>query len=144
MSNYPLFSFELISPDKVLISEQMEMVILPGIQGDFGVLADHAPLIAGLKSGIATLHRPKQSPEQFFVGEGFASLTASGCKVLVEQGISLKEIDAREVQSYIEGIQTSLMEEQREEEIETLKQNLRIEQAKLQLMKQIQGAGGYR
>ena len=75
--------FELVSPEKLLFSGDVNQVDVPGAEGDFGVLAGHAPTVATLRPGIVTVHAPGGSTRIVVLG-GFAEVSASGLTILAE------------------------------------------------------------
>ncbi len=85
--------FELVSPEKLLLSERVDMVGVPGEEGNFGVLAQHAPLISAVRPGVIDVHNGGKVTEQIFVAGGFAEVTPARCTVLAEQAVPIAEID---------------------------------------------------
>jgi F-type H+-transporting ATPase subunit epsilon len=104
MANFP---FELASPTRLVFSGAVEQVDVPGAEGDFGVLAGHAPLIAALRPGILTI-REAGGAKRLFVCDGFAEVNASGLTVLAEFAISVDELDPGELQREIEAAEARL------------------------------------
>ena len=86
------FRFDLVSPEKPLFSGDVEQVDVPGAEGDFGVLAGHAPLVSLLRPGILTVHAGAGS-ERIVVLGGFVEVSAEGLTVLADVATSLEEID---------------------------------------------------
>ena len=84
------FKFELVSPERVLMSEDVEHVVLPGIEGDMGVLAGHAPFVVTLRPGVITV-LGGDSPRKVYVKDGFAEFTPDTLNVLAEQAVNLSE-----------------------------------------------------
>jgi F-type H+-transporting ATPase subunit epsilon len=78
-----MLHFELVSPEKLVFSGDVEQVDVPGADGEFGVLAGHAPLVALLKPGILVMHEAGQQ-KQFVVFGGFAEVTPQGLTILAE------------------------------------------------------------
>jgi F-type H+-transporting ATPase subunit epsilon len=85
--------FELVSPERLLLSERVDMVVVPGEEGHFGVLPQHAPLISGVRPGVINVHDGGQVTERLFVAGGFAEVTPARCTVLAEQAMPVAEID---------------------------------------------------
>jgi F-type H+-transporting ATPase subunit epsilon len=85
-------TFELVSPERLLLSAQVDMVVVPGTEGEFGVLAGHAPLVSTLRPGVISVHDEK-SIQRIFVRGGFAEVTAAGLTVLAEEAIDLADLD---------------------------------------------------
>lgn len=78
--------FELVTPTALVRSEDVHMVCVPGVEGDFGVLEGHAPFMSTVKAGHINIYQSANSePERLAIGSGFAEVGASGLTVLVEQ-----------------------------------------------------------
>src|SRR3546814_18109535 len=87
-------AFELVSPERLLLSEEVDMVVVPGEEGDFGVLTRHAPLISTLRPGVIKVHDGGSVTQQIFVAGGFAEVTPTRCTVLAEQALPVADIDS--------------------------------------------------
>ncbi|MCB2107120.1 MAG: ATP synthase F1 subunit epsilon [Rhodobacteraceae bacterium] len=83
---------ELVSPERLLMSEQVEMVTIPGTDGYFGVLPQHAPVISSLRPGVIDVYVDGVVAQQYFVGGGFAEVNAKGVTVLVDEALVLKDV----------------------------------------------------
>jgi F-type H+-transporting ATPase subunit epsilon len=86
------FHFELVSPEKLLFSGEVEQVDVPGAEGDFGVLADHAPMVTTLRPGILTVHAAGGAQKIVVLG-GFAEVSSAGLTVLADLAESAESID---------------------------------------------------
>jgi len=86
------FHFELVSPEKLLFSGEVVQVDVPGAEGDFGVLAEHAPMVTTLRPGILTVHGAGGEQKIVVLG-GFAEVNAGGLTVLAEVAAAAEEID---------------------------------------------------
>jgi F-type H+-transporting ATPase subunit epsilon len=86
------FHFELVSPEKLLFSGDVEQVDVPGAEGDFGVLAGHAPFVSTLRPGILTVHAASGEQKIVVLG-GFAEVSADGLTVLAEVAETVADID---------------------------------------------------
>ena len=84
--------FELVSPAKLLKSEDVDMVVVPGTEGDFGVLPLHAPVVSTLRTGIIEVHNENVTEKLIVVG-GFAEVNAEGLTILAEIAKPLSEVD---------------------------------------------------
>jgi F-type H+-transporting ATPase subunit epsilon len=84
--------FELVSPEKLVFSGEVNQVDVPGAEGDFGVLEHHAPMVSTLRPGILTVHTAG-GPQQLVVLGGFAEVSASGLTVLAEVAESVADMD---------------------------------------------------
>jgi F-type H+-transporting ATPase subunit epsilon len=87
------FRFELVSPERLLFAGDVTQVDVPGEEGDFGVLAGHAPYIATLKPGVLTIYGDG-APRRIVVRGGFAEAGPEGLTVLAEQATPVDELDA--------------------------------------------------
>jgi F-type H+-transporting ATPase subunit epsilon len=87
------FHFELVSPERLVFTGQVTQVDVPGEDGDFGVLAGHAPYVATLKPGVLTIYGDG-GPQRMVVRGGFAEVGPGGLTVLAEQAMPVSEIDA--------------------------------------------------
>jgi len=84
--------FELVSPEKLVFSGDVEQVDVPGAEGDFGVLEGHAPFVTTLRPGILTVHGPGGA-QQIVVLGGFAEVSAEGLTVLADVAEAVEGID---------------------------------------------------
>ena len=88
------FKFELVSPERLLVSGEVEQVLVPGAEGDMTVLAHHAPVLSTLKPGVLDIGYPSGEHQRFFLRGGFAEVNPAGLIVLAETAIDLVELDA--------------------------------------------------
>jgi F-type H+-transporting ATPase subunit epsilon len=87
------FRFELVSPERLLFAGEVDQVDVPGEEGEFGVLAGHAPYIATLKPGLLTIYGNGE-PQRIVVRGGLAEMGPTGLTVLAEQAVPVEELDA--------------------------------------------------
>jgi F-type H+-transporting ATPase subunit epsilon len=95
-------TFELVSPERLLLSQPVDMVVVPGSEGLFGVLIGHAPLIATMKPGVIDVWDGGKITERIFVAGGFAEVTPERCVVLAETAKPVAELDRAAVIERIE------------------------------------------
>jgi F-type H+-transporting ATPase subunit epsilon len=100
--------FELVSPERLLISEPVEMVVVPGVEGDFGVLPGHAPFISTLRPGVITVYQNRQPKESIFVAGGFAEVTPERCTVLAEEALKIAEADRAQCEARVRDARAQL------------------------------------
>jgi F-type H+-transporting ATPase subunit epsilon len=93
-------AFELVSPERVLVSAPVDMVEIPGGEGDFGVLPGHAPLISTIRPGVIAVHSDG-AVERIYVDSGFAEVDPEHCTVLAEQAVFVKDLDRADLESRI-------------------------------------------
>jgi F-type H+-transporting ATPase subunit epsilon len=99
------FHFELVSPDKISFSGEVDQVDVPGAEGDFGVLAGHAPLIALLRPGLMTVSAGGEKTKLVVLG-GFAEVGPDGLTVLADVATSLEDLDRAALQAQITEMET--------------------------------------
>lgn len=85
--------FELVSPEKLLLSEAVEMVVVPGGEGNFGVLPGHSLLISTVRPGVIDVYENNAVNERIFVSGGFAEVTPERCTVLADEAMPLSSLD---------------------------------------------------
>jgi F-type H+-transporting ATPase subunit epsilon len=88
------FHFELVSPEKLVFSGDVEAVVVPGTEGEFTVLKDHAPLISTMKPGVVVIDETPAIKLRLFVRGGFVEVAPSGLTILAEQTIPVAQLDA--------------------------------------------------
>ena len=102
------FQFELVSPEHLLVSEEVESVIIPGAEGEMTVLADHAPVMTTIKPGVVTVKPASGAEERYVVFGGFADILPTGCTLLAESAVPVGDIDradlARRIQEAREDV----------------------------------------
>ena len=87
------FTFELVSPERLLISEDVESVVVPGSEGDFQVLVDHAPVLTTLRAGLLDVVLPDGKERRIFVRGGFAEAGPESLTVLAQTAIDSADLD---------------------------------------------------
>lgn len=93
--------FELVSPERLVLSRDVEMVVVPGSEGYFGVLPRHAPMISTLSAGVIDIYQGGQIVDRIFVAGGFAEVTETRCTVLAEDATPLAEVDVAKTEKAI-------------------------------------------
>jgi len=86
------FHFDLVSPEKLLLAGEVDQVDVPGSEGDFGVLAQHAPLVTALRPGILVVYRDG-TQQRIVVNGGFAEVGTAGLTVLADMAVPVEEFD---------------------------------------------------
>ncbi|MFZ5914504.1 MAG: F0F1 ATP synthase subunit epsilon [Pseudomonadota bacterium] len=103
--------FDLVSPERLLLSEDVDMVVAPGVEGEFGVLLGHAPLVTVLRPGVVSVHDEK-AVRRIFVRGGFAEVNAAGLTVLAEEAFDLAEVNAEVLNQRIKNAEEDLADAQ--------------------------------
>ena len=103
----PALHFDLVSPERMLFSGEVNQVDIPGLEGDFGVLAGHAPLFSSIRPGIMTVHR-EGGALRIVVHGGFAEVNPEGLTVLADMAVPIEDFDrdvlAREIKDTEEDV----------------------------------------
>ena len=105
------FHFDLVSPEKLAFSGEVDQVDIPGVEGDFGVLAGHAPVVAAIRPGILTV-TVGGSQEKIIVLGGLAEVSDNGLTVLADVAKSMDEIDKAAFADKIAGMEAKLAEKE--------------------------------
>ena len=100
--------FELVSPERLVLSEDVDMVVVPGGEGDFGVLKGHAPVISTLRTGTIAIYAGGAVKDRIFVAGGFAEASADRVTVLADEAVRVSEIDKASVTKEIETLRAKL------------------------------------
>ncbi|MBO6717188.1 MAG: F0F1 ATP synthase subunit epsilon [Rhizobiaceae bacterium] len=96
------FKFELVSPERLLISEDAEQVILPGAEGEMTVLAKHAPVMTTIRPGVVTVKPTSGAEQRYAVFGGFADILPETCTLLAESAVPVGELNREDLQRRIE------------------------------------------
>ena len=105
------FHFDLVSPEKLLFSGEVDQVDIPGAEGDFGVLANHAPVVAAVRPGILTVIAGN-SKQKIIVLGGLAEVSEKGLTVLADTATSIEELDRAKFAATIEEMEAKLTEKE--------------------------------
>ena len=125
------FKFELVSPERLLVSAEVEQVLVPGSEGDFTMLARHAPLLTSLRPGLLEIVSSGTERRRYFVRGGFAEVGPTGLTVLAKTAIDLVELQA---DTLVQAIQDA------EEDVADAKEDAARDQARTKLdhLRQVQ------
>lgn len=126
------FQFELVSPERILVSEEAKMVVVPGEAGDFGVLAQHAPLLSSLRPGVVKLTSASGDTRLIFVSGGFADVTPSICSVLAEEATPVEDLNKAALQDSLKNLEDDLNYAKDDAlKLSTLKTQIELTKAKI-------------
>ena len=100
--------FELVSPEQLLVSRDVDMVVVPGTEGNFGVLPGHAPLISTIRPGTIDIYEGSAIAERIFVAGGLAEVTPEGCTVLADEATPTDRLDRAELDAELQTIDANL------------------------------------
>lgn len=102
------FNFELVSPDRLLVSEQALEVVIPATLGEMTVLANHAPTMTTIKPGVVSVKLASGKTEKYVVFGGFADILPTGATLLAESAVPLQDVTRETLQKRIESAQSDL------------------------------------
>lgn len=93
-----MLHFEIVSPERLLKDAQAAMVVVPGADGDFAALPDHAPMMSTIRPGVVEVYETEGGePEQLFIKGGLAQISPEGLTILAEETIHLDDVDAADL-----------------------------------------------
>jgi F-type H+-transporting ATPase subunit epsilon len=100
-------NLEIVSPEKLLLSRPVDMVVIPASEGDMGVLEGHTPMIVMLRGGTIGLYEDDRLTDRLYVAGGFAEVTPDRCTVLANEARPLTEVNREEAQRRLEEAETA-------------------------------------
>lgn len=109
------FPFELVSPEKLIFTGEVEAVVVPGNEGEFTVLKDHAPVMAVLKSGVVEIEETASAKTRLYVRGGFADVSPKGLTILADHCIAIDDLDAAALEADLESAEKLIAEAQEDE-----------------------------
>lgn len=115
--------FELVSPERLLLSDDVDAVEIPGTEGDMGILPGHAPVLSTLRPGVVTVTRGGKA-ERIFVRGGFAEVNPQGLTVLAEVAIPVAELDAAKIAQQIKNAEDDVNDAKTDETRRRAQENL--------------------
>ena len=134
MSQSDRLQLELVLPDKLVDSKLVDMVIIAGTEGDFGVLPEHAPLISSIRPGLLEIHDSEKT-EKFFLAGGFVEVLSNQVSILASELCSLEDIDVSSCKDEIENLKKQLNSSQDEKEKSLIQNNIDKLEVKIALIK---------
>ncbi len=126
--------FELVSPARLLISEPVDMVMVPGAEGNFGVLPGHAPFISAVRADVIEVYEGREIRERIFVAGGFAEATPERCTVLAEEAVPVAELDRAAIDADIRRLEEEVRDAADDHERADFEAALGVAHAKLAVL----------
>ena len=126
--------FELVSPERLLLSEEVEMVVVPGTEGNFGVLPRHAPFLAMVRPGVIEVYSNRQVSDRLFVAGGYAEVTPERCTVLAEEAMPVAEIDRARAEAELKDLGEDLADAKDEAGRKAIQARIAVAEAKLRAL----------
>ena len=96
--------FELVTPEQLLVSRNVDMVVVPGTEGNFGVLPGHSPLISTIRPGTIDIYEGNAIAERIFVAGGLAEVTPERCTVLADEAMAPEDLDRAQLEAELQTI----------------------------------------
>jgi F-type H+-transporting ATPase subunit epsilon len=96
------FKFELVSPERLLVSREVRSVVVPGTEGEMTVMAHHAPVMTTLRAGVVVVTPTEGAEERYVVFGGFADIQPESCTLLAESAVSAAELDRGDLERRIQ------------------------------------------
>ncbi|HEY8189428.1 MAG TPA: ATP synthase F1 subunit epsilon [Micavibrio sp.] len=131
-SNAQTFNFELVSPERKLMSGPVKMVVIPGSEGDFGVLPNHSALVSSIRPGVMEIFGTDGNKIRIFIAGGFADVTATNTTVLAEEAVNINELNVAEIEQSIRNLTEDLGMAADEAEKLRIARKLALARAKIQ------------
>tara|TARA_B100000315_G_C14474715_1_gene540051 strand:- start:279 stop:686 length:408 start_codon:yes stop_codon:yes gene_type:complete len=126
--------FELVLPERLLVSEGADMVVVPGEEGDFGVLPGHALFLSGVRPGTIEIYNGETISDRIFVAGGFAEVTGERCTVLAEEAVNLAEVERASVEARINDNEQAISVANPDEDMTEYENDLGIGRALLEAL----------
>lgn len=124
---------EIISPEKLLFRKEVEMAVIPGLEGDIAAMPQRAPIMMLLRGGLVSLYEGDRVTEQYFVSGGFADMTAERCTILADDAKPVDQISVEDARSRLSNLETALANVAAED-VETLESmSRRIQSARAEI-----------
>ncbi len=127
------FNFELVSPERKLISGPAKMVLIPGEEGDFGVLPGHSALVATIRPGVVEITMADGSaPQRIFIAGGFADVSPTNCTVLAEEAVNVADLNQADLEQTIRNLNEDMSMARDDIERARINRKLTLSRSKLQ------------
>ena len=124
---------EVVTPEKIVVSEEAQIVMAPGVLGEFGVLVGHTPFLTELKNGVVRFNDTQGDEHIIFVSGGFAEALPGQVTILAESAERRRDIDVERARAALERAQTRLAEMRAKEEIDFTRAQAALQRAILRL-----------
>ena len=124
--------FELVSPEKLLLSRKVDMVVVPGAEGDKGVLPQHSPAITTVRPGTIVVYEGGAVTDRIFIAGGFAEGSDNRCTVLAEEAMPVEDIDKNAVEQALRTARDSVSSASSDAARNTLEIAVAVAEAKIQ------------
>ena len=110
-------NFDFVSPEASIVSSEVDMVLIPGVDGDAGILPDHSPFMTTLRQGIVEVTFEQGNVKKYLVEGGFADITQDKMTILAETSLNLSDSDSKVLKSEIDIINEKLASAKEDEKV---------------------------
>ena len=124
--------FELVSPEKLLLSREVDMVVVPGAEGDMGVLPRHSPAITTVRPGTIVVFEGGSVTDRIFIAGGFAEVSDNRCTVLAEEALPVVDIDKAAVEQNLADAREDVTAAESDSERKAAETAVAVAEAKIQ------------
>lgn len=131
------FTLNIVSPEKIVYTDQAEMVVIPGESGELGILPCHEALISALRPGVIEIYENNAPKEHIFINGGFAEVSDDVCTILTEEAFPINEIDMNELEQFIQDTSENINIARSKEERLSLENDFKLASVKLEIIKKL-------
>ena len=124
--------FELVAPENLIFTGDVELVVVPGSEGDFGVLPGHANIISTVRPGVVEIHEAGEVKERYIVAGGYAEVTAERCTILSTEALPFSDLDEDIAKKRIEEAEADIKKADTDAERDRSENSLNIARAMLE------------
>lgn len=108
--------YDLVSPEKLMRSGEADMVVVPGTDGDFGVMPGHAPVISTIRPGVIELHAAGFGVDRIYISGGVCEVSANHCTVLADEVVAVNDLDRAELEQRVKDAEQDLANSKTDEQ----------------------------
>lgn len=119
-------NFRLVMPERELLNTEADMVVVPGSEGDFGVLPGHAPLISTVRPGVLEVYQGTKAEQRFLIAGGFAEVTPERCTVLAEEAVPFEQVTPDQLAERERAAEVTLSDASTDAETAAAQKNLSV------------------
>ena len=127
-------NINLVTPDSIFLSDKVDMIVVSGVEGVFGVLKAHSPLISMLQPGVLEIHKSSKDIRKIFVVGGYAEVNSDNCTILAEELVNLDDLNREDLEDQIIRIEHDIISVDSNTEVKYLERKLRATRAKLKVV----------
>jgi F-type H+-transporting ATPase subunit epsilon len=130
-------SLTIVSPESLVLKDTASMVVLPGSEGDFGILPNHAPVVSSLRPGLLKIYENDTVKEMLFISGGFANVSERACTILVEESHFIKDMSLDDLEEHLRNSSEDLEMARTEEEHKEYTHTHKLLLAKIEILRKL-------